>query len=223
MNNLCIVVPYRNRESHLNKFVPHMNNFLKNNLKNNYKIVIVEQNNDKPFNRAKLLNVGFIENKQENNYFCFHDIDMLPTDNNCDYSFVDGVCKLSYFVSQFNFIPRPDNELGGVTLINNENFIKVNGYSNEYWGWGVEDEDFAYRCKIKNIQFLIRKGKYFSLFHKPNGDTYGDLASVETIKNREYFKNLKKENIFESGLSNIEYNMLEKINKPNYTLLRVDI
>jgi predicted glycosyltransferase involved in capsule biosynthesis len=219
MDNLTIIVPYRNREMHLKKFIPHMNNFLKNKI--NYKLVIVEQNNDKPFNRAKLLNVGFLEN-QESNYFCFHDIDMLPTDENCNYAFVDGVCKLSYYVSQFNFIPRPDTELGGVTLIDKQNFIKVNGYSNEYWGWGVEDEDFATRCKIKNVSFSVRKGKYLSLFHKPNGDTYGAVASVFTIKNREYYKSLNN-NLFDSGINNIDYKIIEKNENNDFILIKADI
>mgnify|MGYP003337536680 CR=1 FL=1 len=57
MPKLSIIIPYRNREEHFKKFVPHMNNFLKNKL--NYEIVFVEQLDEKPFNRAKLLNVGF--------------------------------------------------------------------------------------------------------------------------------------------------------------------
>lgn len=219
MDNLTIIVPYRNREMHLKKFIPHMNNFLKNKI--NYNLVIVEQNNDKPFNRAKLLNVGFLEN-QESNYFCFHDIDMLPTDENCNYEFVDGVCKLSYYVSQFNFAPRPDTELGGVTLIDKQSFIKVNGYSNEYWGWGVEDEDFATRCRMRNIPFSVRKGKYLSLFHKPNGDTYGDAPSVFTIKNRKYYKSLNN-NLFDSGINNIDYKIIEKNKNNDFTLIKADI
>lgn len=219
MSDLTIVVPYRDREAHLKKFIPHMNNFL--NKKIDYKIVVIEQNNNKPFNRAKLLNIGFLEN-QESNYFCFHDIDMLPTDENCNYTFIEGVCKLSYYVSQFNFIPRPDSELGGVTLIDKENFIKVNGYSNEYWGWGVEDEDFATRCKIKNIPFSVRKGKYFSLFHKPNGDTYGDPVTIDTIKNRQHYKSINN-NLFDSGINNIDYKIIEIKQNNNFTLIKADI
>jgi hypothetical protein len=221
MYKLPIIVPYRDRELHLKKFIPHMNKFLNNKI--DYKIIVIEQANNKPFNKGRLLNVGFLENK-ENDYFCFHDIDMLPTDENCDYVFSNsGVCKLAYYVSQFNFIPRPDSELGGVTIIDKESYIKINGYSNEYWGWGVEDEDFATRCRTKNIPFLTRKGKYFSLFHKPNGDTYGDLPSPCTIKNREYYKTLNNNNMFDSGISNIDYKIVEKIETNDYTLIKVDI
>lgn len=222
MNRLGIIVPYRNREEHLKKFIPHIDNFIKNKI--NYQIIIVEQFNDKPFNRGKLLNIGFDYLKDECDWFCFHDIDMLPVDNNCDYSYIDGVCKLSYYVSQFNFIPRPETELGGVTLIDKISFISINGYNNNYWGWGVEDNDFALRCNLKNIKLSYRPGRYMSLSHKPNGDTYGDNPSPDTLKNRNLFNNIKqnKNNFMVDGISNLEYKILDKINK-NFILLKVDL
>lgn len=220
MSKLSIIIPYRNREEHFKKFVPHMNNFLKNKL--NYEIVFVEQLDEKPFNRAKLLNVGF-DLCKESDYFCFHDIDMLPISEDCDYSLIDGVCKLSYFVSQFNFIPRPPDELGGVTLIDKNNFLKVNGYCNNYWGWGVEDNDFALRCKIKNVPFLTRQGRFMSLAHKPNGDTYGDAPSLATLKNREYFNSVKSDQskLFLDGISTLKYDLAKTTGDEQYKLYQV--
>ncbi len=34
---------------------------------------------------------------------------------------------------------------GGVTLFTPEEFRKINGYSDEYWGWGGEDDDMIGR------------------------------------------------------------------------------
>lgn len=68
---LAIIVPYRDREDHLKEFIPHMNKYLPD-----AKIVIVEQADEKPFNRGKLLNVGFLET--DFFYYCFHDVDHLP-------------------------------------------------------------------------------------------------------------------------------------------------
>ncbi len=37
------------------------------------------------------------------------------------------------------------NYAGGVVTMKRENVIKVNGYSNDYWGWGNEDDDLSAR------------------------------------------------------------------------------
>ena len=83
---LGIVVPYRSRESHLNKFNDATEKYLKS--KNiDFEIIIVEQTDDKPFNRGKLLNVGYIKAKALGcDYVVFHDVDMLPMDVDYSYS-----------------------------------------------------------------------------------------------------------------------------------------
>ena len=40
-----------------------------------------------------------------------------------------------------------DGYFGGVTLFPIMDYYKVNGYSNDYWGWGYEDDDILFRCK----------------------------------------------------------------------------
>lgn len=219
MKKLAIIVPYRNRAEHLSKFVPHMNKFLKQQ-DIIASIFIIEQLDERPFNRAKLLNVGFNETREEYDYFCFHDIDLLPVNNDCDYSYCKGVCKLSYYVSQFNFQPRPVNELGGVTMFDRDSYIEVNGYSNNYWGWGVEDNDLGERCLRKKIPFSLRKGRYLSLPHKSNGDTLGGVSSMETNNNRQYFKNIAtSKDFFQSGLSDLDYIKLKEENKDFYKII----
>lgn len=79
---VCVITPYRNREEHLPIFLKNLHLFLMNqNLE--YKIVVVEQIDGREFNRAALFNVGFVEcNEMEHwDYFVFHDVDLIPTDN----------------------------------------------------------------------------------------------------------------------------------------------
>ena len=96
MPSVAIIVPYRdlhvaqNRAKHLNQFIPHMKQFLGKLVKQgkieDYHIYIIEQSNDeRKFNRGKLLNIGFdyaIKRSEKHpprhNVFIFHDVDLLP-------------------------------------------------------------------------------------------------------------------------------------------------
>ena len=148
---LAIIVPYRDREEHLEQFVPHMDKFLSDR-DIPYKIFVVEQGNDRAFNRGWLINVGYsIAKEQGFDYFCFHDIDMLPEDNTCDYSWVDKPTHLASRLSKFKYRLVYPEYMGGVTLINREHFEWINGFSNKYWGWGFEDDDLLYRCRTRGV------------------------------------------------------------------------
>jgi len=151
MTKLAIIVPYRDREEHLAQFVPHMEKFLSDK-EIDFKIFVVEQGNDRPFNRGWLINVGYdISSKEGFDYFCFHDVDMLPEDKTCDYSWVDKPTHLAARLSKFNYRLVYPEYFSGVTLFNKEHFEWINGYSNKYWGWGFEDDDLLYRCRKRGV------------------------------------------------------------------------
>lgn len=204
---LSIIVPYRDRAEHLEEFIPHMENspYLENI---DYEILIVEQD-DKPFNRGKLLNVGAIESPSAS-YYCFHDVDMLPIVS--DYSFVEFPTHLAAEAEQFGYkLPYP-GYFGGVTLFDKHNFIKINGYSNDYWGWGAEDDDAMFRCLVKGVKPLRKNGRYRSLSH--DREIKQDLYD-ENLKKYFGFKNtpsLEKlgEKIDSDGLTTLKYEILEE-------------
>ena len=84
---VTLVIPYRARPSHLAIFLPYMHTFLQMQGLN-YTILVVEQENGFPFNRAKLLNIGFVESLKlfpSSDCFIFHDVDLLPTTTNNHY------------------------------------------------------------------------------------------------------------------------------------------
>lgn len=173
-DKLAIIVPYRDREEHLNVFVPHMHEFLKDK-GIDYTIFIAEQTDDRPFNYGKLCNVVTKEIGNEYTYFAFHDIDMLPISDECDYSYPDSPTHLATNVEAHdNKLPYPQY-FGGVVLINREDFEKANGYSNEYWGYGFEDLDLLYR--------LERSGAYLEKYYDLN-QTYERYDSNDILPYR---------------------------------------
>ena len=137
---LAIIVPYRDREEHLAQFVPHMDKFLSNR-DIPYKIFVVEQGNDRPFNRGWLVNIGYsIAKEQGFDYFCFHDSDLIPISDECDYSYEQKPISLVGMrnkiefgdqekIQNFNDYTLPyDEYFGGATLFSKEHFQEINGY-----------------------------------------------------------------------------------------------
>ena len=150
-HKLGIIVPYRNRYAQLYEFKEAIKEYFKS-LEIDYKIIIVEQDDAKLFNRGKLLNIGYLEaKKQRCDYLCFHDVDMLPS--RVDYSYSDTPVHLASILVEENNTHKPifDQYFGGVTLFPIEQFESINGYSNNYWGWGFEDDDLMWRCLQNKI------------------------------------------------------------------------
>ena len=212
--DVCIIVPYRDREEHLSKFAPHVSKVLSDeNL--SYEILVVEQVPGKPFNRAKLLNVGFHYKKDAFKNYVFHDVDMLPIENKASYVAVETPTHYAAIVEQFGWNLAYPEYVGGVTSFDQESFEKINGFCNEYWGWGAEDDDLYRRCKINDVKFMRRHNMYSSLNHE------------RVILKDEYTRNLSVLQEWEKwkndGLTTLKYNIKETLENPLYLKIVVDI
>lgn len=191
-HKLGVIVPYRHRETQLSIFLDHITNYL-NKYGIDYHIIVVDQDDAKQFNRGMLLNIGFRYAKQMRcDYVVFHDVDMLPVDVDYSYSelplhlatdFIleDGEKKRETFQEYF----------GGVTMFTTEAFKKINGYSNKYWGWGYEDTDLLFRCKVKNIDLDTYKTRNIGRKAKAlkfNGvNSYVECKNVINLNNNATF------------------------------------
>jgi len=146
---LGVIVPYRGRPTHLRKFKESIQRYLdKSNI--SYHLIIVEQIDTLPFNRGKLLNIGFQQAlKKRCDYVVFHDVDMLPV--SVDYSYSEVPIHLATKFTGSAQQEVFDTYFGGVTIFPIDAFKKVNGYSNEFWGWGFEDDDLLLRLTEQNI------------------------------------------------------------------------
>lgn len=217
MKRLCVVVPYRDREKHLEIFAPAINKTLKEQ-KIDFGLLIVEQGDKKPFNRAKLLNVGFDYTKGEYDYYCFHDIDMIPVKS--DYSYCERPTHLAAKAQQFDWALPYEQYFGGVTIFDKESFLEINGYCNEYWGWGAEDDDVYNRCSLKGVKIFRKQCSYESLHHerdidqdlyKKNVDLLGQTAKLPDGGEKL------------SGLSTLKYKVKKKERNHYYTKITVTI
>ncbi|XP_015597189.1 beta-1,4-galactosyltransferase 7 isoform X2 [Cephus cinctus] len=149
-HRLAILVPFRDRFEELLIFAPHMQKFLaKQDL--DYHIFILHQIDRYRFNRASLINVGFLEVKKDFDYIAMHDVDLLPMNNELLYNYPE---KGPFHVSSPELHPRYHYPtfVGGILLVNRGHFTLVNGMSNKYWGWGLEDDEFYVRLKEAGLK-----------------------------------------------------------------------
>lgn len=74
---------------------------------------------------------------------------------------------------------------GGITAFTGEQYKKINGFSNRYFGWGAEDDDLMYRASLiynKIIKLPPWIGRIWMSSHqseKPNPERYSFLILNE--------------------------------------------
>jgi hypothetical protein len=204
-----IIIPYRDREIHLNHFIENTFPLLNNNLPNT-KVIVIEQDDGKKFNRGLLLNIGFKEYQNRTKYFITHDVDIVPTEN---------VIKQVY-TNQNSYIYRIKSghveSLGGIVKLEHDSVFNMNGFPNYIWGWGIEDRALFYRAYIKNIPIECNKLHQFgSLHHKSNAEVYvNDKHQISEIWRKSHIdalNDVEKNNLInESGINNLKYETIER-------------
>lgn len=147
---VAIVVPYRDRAEQLEKFTLYIHQFLPDE-RIDYTVFVIEQTDSKPFNRAKLFNVGVTEILKIHNDTCcfvFHDVDLLPLDQRNLYMCSNRPRHLSPSVNTLRFNLLYPELFGGVIAVTREQFEYIGGFSNRFYGWGGEDDDIFERFRV---------------------------------------------------------------------------
>lgn len=133
--SVVFIVPYRNREAQLALFCHNWMRITMDN-RDKYLLLVVEQKDDREFNRGAMKNIGFLWVKQifpehyKDITLVFNDVDTLPAFANMfSYETSRGVIKHFYGLK---------GALGGIFAITGYDFEIINGFPN-YWGWGMED------------------------------------------------------------------------------------
>ena len=182
---LGVCVPYRNREAHLKEFIPRVGKFLEER-GIEYAMYFGHQVDDKLFNRGAMKNIAAEQAFKDGcDYIVWHDIDMIPEDDNCDYSFPeDNPRHIAIHISKTNYHLKYADYFGGAVIFSKEQVEKTNGYSNDYWDWGMEDDDLFWRCVLEgytDINYVdYEKTKTFLRFNGEN--SYVKIPTSPTLK-----------------------------------------
>ncbi|NWR72344.1 B4GT4 galactosyltransferase, partial [Centropus unirufus] len=219
LQHVAILIPHRNREKHLLYLLEHLHPFLQRQ-QLDYGIYVIHQAGSTKFNRAKLLNVGYLEALKEANWDCFifHDVDLVP-ENDFNLYMCDKQPKhLVVGRNSTGYRLRYRGYFGGVTALTRDQFSKVNGFSNKYWGWGGEDDDLRIRVEMQKMRVVrpsAAVGRYTMIFHKRD---HGNEENRERMKLlRQVSKTWKTD-----GLNSCSYKLLSVEHNPLYINITVD-
>ncbi|XP_033756703.1 beta-1,4-galactosyltransferase 7-like [Pecten maximus] len=207
-HKMALIVPFRDRLEELLHFVPYMHNYL-NEKHIAHRIYVINQVDNYRFNRASLINVGFLESRADCDYIAMHDVDLLPQNPDLDYGYPE---EGPFHVASPEYHPKYNYSkfVGGILLMNKDNFIQVNGMSNRYWGWGREDDELYVR--LLKARLKIRRPKGLKTGRK---DTFfHNHGAMRTRDNKRYFNQtvLTSRLDRETGVSTVKYSVDRRVN-----------
>jgi len=170
----AVIIPFRDRHTHLSAIAPVIKSIIPD-----ADIFVIEQGNDLMWNKGILFNAA--ASLCDHDYFILHDVDMVPQ-SDVDYSAPNSPTLLATKCSQFDYKMPSASYFGGVVLISRKDFMDVGGFSNRFWGWGGEDDEF------KNV--ILRSGKkiekrecvFESFAHKKNYDPNTYKKNVDVLR-----------------------------------------
>lgn len=196
-HRLAIVVPFRERFDELLSFVPYMHHFLTSQGIKSFGIYIINQSTRYRFNRGALINIGFTLARNRSDYIAMHDVDLIPLNANLSYAFPE---KGPYHLSSPEYHPQYNYSkyFGGILLMSNEHFELVNGMSNRYFGWGLEDDEFYLRVKSANLPIFRpinlttdKSNSFLHFHHDRKRDTYKSKQQRESLRRRDKITGLR--------------------------------
>jgi hypothetical protein len=223
-----IIACFRDNDDHSREkqrqiFINILNVLLKNY--GDYHIYIIEQSDDKNlFNIGKLKNIGFDIASNENknvNTFIFSDIDNIPDYELIKYYFRNEEYPISLGLKGSRYQNRNEKIrkpfIGGLVNFNKTLFKKINGYPNNFWGWGGEDDILLNRLIENN---------YLKLYYPKNGaiidieESNNKIISLNNKLRKLQNENLKEKMRVEKMIADLYYMKENGINNLNYKILK---
>jgi hypothetical protein len=182
-HKLGICIPYRNRKEHLEQLVPHLSKHLTEQ-GIDHKFYVGHQVDDKLFNRGAMKNIAAEYAFNDGcDYIAWHDVDMLSHED-ADYSYPEeNPIHIATKLSKYQYGLGYDQYFGGVVLFTKEQAEKTNGYSNDYWDWGQEDDDLFWRCYFEGYTTgrIIKKSENQKVLNFNGTDSFIEIPTNREI------------------------------------------
>lgn len=209
-----VIITYRDRQTHLDVLVPHLNRFWPH-----LDICVSEQADNNVWNKGLLYNAAYNEVGRHYDYIILHDVDWVPA-RTVDYGYCETPTMIGGAASQFNYRLLYAAFFGGVVVCSKDHYEYINGFSNSFRGYGGEDDDLRRRFIGKGIQTGIKMCR-FECFHHPRPDI---KPGGQYYTNNDYQHNLEilKQPIdYNDGLSSARYTIVSKGEYPECTHLKI--
>ncbi|XP_067650816.1 beta-1,4-galactosyltransferase 3-like [Haliotis asinina] len=172
---LAVIIPYRDREQHLGILLNNLIPFLEKQ-QADFTIFVAEQAPGGVFNRGLMINAGVEAALKLDNFTCLviHDVDLIPEISDNYYRCRKKPLHLSTANSKYGYKLPYGSYVGGNIAIMTSQYKRINGFSNLYFGWGGEDDDFGKRMATFGLRVernSYKTGRYYAQSHgKDNGN-----------------------------------------------------
>lgn len=131
----------------------------------------------------------------------FHDVDLLPENQNNIYSCTDLPRHFSSKVNSLRYVMPYPSLFGGVFSFMTDQYRQINGFSNLFEEWGAEDDSLFLRIQHHNMTILrsYDLGYYTMLAH----------SHASLNPNRQKLIKDSIDQIKTDGLNSVRYKVLD--------------
>jgi len=221
------------RSKHLSIFIKQMKAIFEP--RTTLKILIIEQEGDREdyeslpsrlkqpntqmarFNLGRLKNIGYHIASQDHtptSYYVLSDVDLLPSEALIP-SYLEFPKRPIHLGHRGTRYEVPTNKgknkgkkrtfLGGVVSFGKPEFEKANGYPNNFWGWGGEDDALNHRLNTQHIQVTQPDAPVIDLEELTREEKNQILKQQEAKEERKWEKvDADTQHWKTNGLSNLE-------------------